>query len=175
MIFTLFRGQSAIERGFSINSATLDNNMLEHSIIAHRIVCDSVFHMLDSDQQGPRGTTAVHKLDISKEMLKYCRSARCQYRTFSEAQKDEGKRNDSMSSDTERSRALLEIERKKAKTVEKEMAVIGHEADLLALKAQKQNKMDLLVQYNLKSKRVAKLNIELAVTRLKIQTLENAE
>ena len=112
MIFTLFHGQSAIERGFSINSATLDNNMLEHTIIARRIVCDSVSHMLDSDQQGHRGTTAVHKLDISKEMLKYYRSAQCQYRTFSEAQKDEEKkkRNDSISSDSERSRALLELE-----------------------------------------------------------------
>ena len=55
------------------------------------------------------------------------------------------------------------------------MAVIGHEADLLALKAQKQHKMDLLVQSNLKRKRVAELNNELAATRLKIQRLENAE
>ena len=75
-------------------------------------------------------------------------------RTFLEAQKDEEKkkRNVAISSDSERNRALLEIERKKAKTVEKEMALIGLEADLLALKAQKQNKMDLLVQSNLKIK-----------------------
>ena len=62
------------------------------------------------------------------------------------------KRNDAISTDSERSRALLQIERKKAKTVEKEIAVIGHEAYLLALKTQKQNKMDLLVQSNLKIK-----------------------
>ena len=54
------------------------------------------------------------------------------------------------------------------------MAVIGHEADLLALKAQKQNEMDLLVQSNLKSKRIAELNSELAATRLQIQRIENA-
>ena len=55
------------------------------------------------------------------------------------------------------------------------MALIGLEADLLALKAQKQNKMVQLVQSNLKRKRVVELNSELAVTRLKIQRLENAE
>ena len=73
MIFTIFNGLASIERGFSVNKEVSDTNMHERTIISHRIVLDSVNNILDG-----RGKE-VHKIDIDKEMMKYCRGAGMRY------------------------------------------------------------------------------------------------
>ena len=68
MMFTLQHSQAFIERGFSINSDTLQPNMIERSIIAQITVYDAVSSKLSSDPK------AVHNIVVTKEMVTLQRS-----------------------------------------------------------------------------------------------------
>lgn len=71
VLFVLSHGQSFTERGFSINKAVLDYNMLEKSLISQRIVYDTI--------QVHEGK--VLKLEITPEMRKCCRLAHQKYKS----------------------------------------------------------------------------------------------
>ena len=63
--------------------------MIERTVVARRIICDSVVSILHS--QGVDDSKAVHKIKIDKEMLRYCCLARIWYRNFLDEQKDQAK------------------------------------------------------------------------------------
>ena len=42
MVFSLFHDQAAIERGFSVNKNCCSVNMIEDTIVAQRIICDTM-------------------------------------------------------------------------------------------------------------------------------------
>ena len=42
IIFMLLHGQAAVERGFSVNSKLLVENLLEKTLVVSRFVCSSV-------------------------------------------------------------------------------------------------------------------------------------
>ena len=85
IVFVLFHGQGFIERGFSINRDLINHNLLERTVVTRRIVCDSVASILLG--KGIKDTKAVENLDITKDMLRYCRLARSRYRNFLDEQK----------------------------------------------------------------------------------------
>ena len=67
----------ALERGFSINKEVLDTNMSEKTIVAQRMICDSVNKELSIE-----GSKDVSKIKIDKEMLRYCSKASSAYRVY---------------------------------------------------------------------------------------------
>ena len=69
-IFTFSHGQSQIERGFSINSELLVENLKEKSICAQRLVSD----FIKSSDKG------IHEIEIDIQLLLSCKSAYSQYK-----------------------------------------------------------------------------------------------
>ena len=173
MIFTMFHGQSLVERGFSVNADTVDTNMREQTLVARRTVYDSVANLLG--QQNINEPKAVAKLDINKDVLKYCRSARNRYRQFLEEKKADEKKKikDGSMNEVVKNKDLLEAEKRKVASFEKNIEKVSGEADLLALKAQKLSKFDLLAESNLKQKRVSELRSDLLTVKAKVQKLES--
>ena len=175
MIFSLFHGQSSVERGFSINADTIDNNMEERTIVARRTVHDAVQSLLHHKSvDDSKGVAHMEKF-IDKEMFKYCRSARNRYRIFLEEKKSSVKNKKGCDSKEvgDRNVALLEAEHNKLDTLEKDINKIENEANDLALKAERQNKLSFVVESNLKRKRVTELKSEATLVRSKILKLEN--
>ena len=172
-MFSLFHGQSAVERGFSVNKETIDNNMLERTIVSRRIICDSVAHTLNQKKMDPK---AVYEMEISPGMLKHSRSARNAYKNLLDSYKDQEKRklkHDSLN-EMLKTRAVLKVEKRKLVSFEKEIEKVSKEADTLAMKAERKTDFDLLTESNQKRKRVHELKNELSAVKAKVQKLEEA-
>ena len=116
MVFCMFHGQAFVERGFSVNSDVIDHNMLESTIVAQRRICDAVGHLLSTE--GVDDPKAVHKLNINKDMLRYCKLARSKYRTFLDEQ-NISKKNDALIEKTREKKTMIEYETKKLRDLEK--------------------------------------------------------
>ena len=71
-IFTLGRGQASIERGFSINSNMLSENMKEISLVSCHIVKDFMVS----------NKLKAHQVEINMEMIKAVLSASLKYKTY---------------------------------------------------------------------------------------------
>ncbi len=76
MLLVLSHGQATVESGFSVNEDMLVENLKEHSLIAQRIVYDSI------KQVG--GALGV---DIDKDMMLKFRSANLAYKHYLDQQK----------------------------------------------------------------------------------------
>ena len=74
LIFTLGHGQASIERGFSINSNMLSENMKEKSLISRRTIKDFMVS----------NKLKAHKVEINNEMIKAVRSASLKYKSYIE-------------------------------------------------------------------------------------------
>lgn len=61
-ICTLQHGQSAIERGFSVNDLMLLENMLQSSLVNRRLVYDAV-----------KNLKSLSDIEIDNKMMKQCR------------------------------------------------------------------------------------------------------
>ena len=68
IIMILSHGQGRVESGFSVNEDSLAHNMKEDTLVANRMVYDGI-----------RNEGGIFKVDINKEMLKFCRTARSAY------------------------------------------------------------------------------------------------
>ena len=149
-MFSLFHGQSAVERGFSVNKETIDNNMLERTIVFHRIICARIIiYALSQKKIDPK---AVYEIEISPGMLKHSRSARNAYRNFLDSYRDQEKRklkHDSLN-EMQKTRAVLEVEKRKLVSFEKEIEKVSKEADTLAMKAERKTDLVLLTESNQK-------------------------
>ena len=66
----LSHGNASVESGFSINGDMLVENQHEESLIAQRIVYDSV-----------KAIGGVHKVELDKKMRQYARGAYSRYQT----------------------------------------------------------------------------------------------
>ena len=73
-IFMLGHGQASIERGFSINSNMLSENMKEISLVSRRIFKN---FMVSKKMK-------AHQVQINVEMIKAGRSASLKYKTYLE-------------------------------------------------------------------------------------------
>ena len=79
IVLTLSHGQSAVERGFSVNKELLVENLGQKSLISQCIVYD---HMTSL-------SIKVHEFAISSDLLKSCRMAHQRYTNELESKKDE--------------------------------------------------------------------------------------
>jgi len=71
-IFTLSHGQASIERGFSINSNMLSENMKEKSLISCRTIKDFMVS----------NKLKAREIEMNNEMIKAFRSASLQYKNY---------------------------------------------------------------------------------------------
>ena len=74
LIFTLGQGQASIERGFSINSNMLSENMKEKLLISRRTIKDFMVS----------NKLKAHEVEINNEMIKAVRSASLKYKSYIE-------------------------------------------------------------------------------------------
>ena len=130
MVFTLFHGQSLAEWGFSVNAEVLDHSSVTEG-------------------------KSVSSFKVTKDLMNYCRSAKNRYSCDLEARKD--KNGGGSVNDAEKNKALLAAECRKVIAFEKNTKKIKDEADVIALKAHRQNKLELGSPSNLKRKRLLDL------------------
>ena len=72
----LSHGQASVERGFSVNKEIATSNLMEHNLIARRVIKDHV-----------QSVGGLKQLLISKELLQSAQNARHQYHAHLESQK----------------------------------------------------------------------------------------
>lgn len=108
LILTLSHGNSTVERGFSVNSECVVENLTEESLIAIRQVYDGVLASGGLDQ-----------LEITKEMVHYARNAHARYSECLK-KKDLEKNEEAKAEKMKRKAAeeKKELEAKKAKIIE---------------------------------------------------------
>ena len=136
LLLTLLHGQSQVERGFSINKDITSTNMGAETLIAFNRVHDGIQSLgLPMEQC------------VTAEMLRQCKFARSHYQFHLDEMKKE-------SGDTyrERKRKVVKEEpeqtEKKKKKLDSTVTVLEREADQLALDAEKQNRMSMLIKSN---------------------------
>ena len=76
LLLFLSHGQASVERGFSVNKEIATSNLMEHYLIAHRVIKDHV-----------QSVGELKQLLISKELLQSAQNARHQYHAYLESQK----------------------------------------------------------------------------------------
>ena len=69
IIFTLYHGNASVERGFSVNKNCINDNLLDESLVARRMVCDTV-----SRACGP------NNVPIAKSLILACKNSNALYR-----------------------------------------------------------------------------------------------
>ena len=107
IIFILFPSNSEVERGFSVNGECLVPNLLEDSLIAQRVVYDSIRHEGDFD---------LKKLQISTSMIQYFKSACSKRNECLKLKKTEEENDESLKRRVRQE--LLSLEVKKQKLIE---------------------------------------------------------
>ena len=83
MIFSLSRGQAAVELGFSINKDIIESNIMEHTMITERMICDGLRQELPKEDGGD-----ASKMILSKEMQTSCHTVRSRYEAYLTEKKD---------------------------------------------------------------------------------------
>ena len=130
MMFTLSHGQAATERGFSINKEVLDTNMSEKTIVAQRMICDSVNKELSIE-----GSKDVSKIKIDKEMLRYCSKASSAYKVYL-SEKRQNEKGSIIEAKKSKIKSEIESEEKKSSNLNKVFDRHVKNADELALRAE---------------------------------------
>ena len=168
MMLVMSHGQSFVERGFSINKDTLEVNMLERTLVAHRMICDGVASSL-SKLEDP---SDISKLKVTDKMISYCRSARQKYRNFLEEQRNKAEKS---KSEAKKSSIRSELVKEKAdqKTLESTIDRLRKEADTLAQRAQDERKFSLIEESNDMRKRCSDHMNQLEERKVKIAKLED--
>ena len=131
MIFSLSHGQTAIERGFSINKEIIGTNMMEHTMIAQRMICDGLRLELPKDCGND-----VSKIILNKEMITSCHRARSRYEAYLTEKRDNLKKS-GLEAEKLKIKEELQVERKRVVNLEKSYIRHSKITDELALKAEK--------------------------------------
>ena len=116
VLFTLSHGQADVERGFSLNSGSLKDNIKDESVVSKRIVKD---HMLSHGLQ-------PYTINITKEMRESCLKASSRYRDHLEEVKKEKEKT---AKDSAKEIITLEIEE-----TEKNISNLKSSVDILDAK-----------------------------------------
>ena len=137
LIFCMFHGQSAVERGFSSNDEFSVPNQLESSLIALRMVHD---HMRAKD-------AAPHDIQISKDLRKSVGKSRQRYHEYLEQHKNEKKLNEKDLKRKVVGEEINEIEKKK-RFLATNIEDLRKDADEYAFNAAKKQDFQLLGRSN---------------------------
>ena len=158
MVLSLSHGQAAVERGFSINKDICDVNMIQNSIIAHRIICDAVREDASS-------------CIITNEMLRYHRAARMKYDHYLAEERMQAAKSEKQL-EAEKLKEEMCAEKKMHPKWEAAAQRLRQEADSLAERAEKERKLTLLTDSNETRKRARQYEQLLEESRTKIKKIE---
>ncbi|GBO29646.1 hypothetical protein AVEN_212602-1 [Araneus ventricosus] len=108
MIMILSHGNSNVERGFSINKECLWENMKEQTLIARRIVYDSI-----------QANGGINNFEVSKQLILSVRNSRGNYEEYKEKKlKEEKELRENLKRKREAENQLKELKAKKLKILE---------------------------------------------------------
>lgn len=167
MVFTFSHGQAAVERGFSVNKDVLENNMLENTIVAQRMICDSVRLELAREN-----CVEICKLNINQEMMRFCSRAKSTYTSYL-AEKKETLRKTATETKKDNIKKELEVEKKLKIKWMNSCERYRKKADELALRAEKEKKMSLVAESNASRKRALEFQEHSEEANTKIMKLES--
>lgn len=157
-LLTLFHGQAAVERGYSVNEDMLVENLKERTLVALRLVQDAM---------------AGHAKDepLPKDLIQHCKAARKRYVQYLE---DEKKKQDQTANEKKRKDLHHEMTYVKAKQqrIMQSIETMQKEADETAVRAENKQDFTLLSKSNGYRKSVTEKREELAALA---KTLENLQ
>ena len=137
IIFVLSHGQSAVERGFSINKELLVENLQEKSLVSQRMVYDHT----------SSNKINIHEYELPSDLLKSCKLSNRRYNAALEETKEQEK-----IGTVARKRKLIDediqVAGKKKDEVTKCIEVLKTDADKLSIEAEERTNLDLLTKAN---------------------------
>ena len=136
IIFCMFHGESAVERGFNTNADVVADNQSDHSLMALRMMHDH----LRSYEVGP------HDIKINKELCQSVGKSRQRYQEFLEEQKKQKKQTEKDLNRKIVGEEIKDIQKKRFLTATIEDLI--KDADKYALDAAKKKDFQLLEQSN---------------------------
>lgn len=141
-LLLLSHGQASVERGFSVNKDVLACNMSKKTLVAQRMVTDSV-----RSELGPGNSLNVWDVKLTKSMLASCKAARMRYSLY---QEEQAKQKNTTEQLGKKHKLLEKIEASKSKKTRLESTLkrLIQEADDLAVKAQVEGDLSLLASSN---------------------------
>lgn len=178
MMLILSHGQSAVERGFSINKDMLTPNLAKESLVSYRTVYDGAKREIDrkNSEAAAETKTEAKKLDVSKvtvtkKMLSDCRAARSRYQQYL----DDAKKLEALEKENERKTEIekeLSNLRKNKRKLESSIVTMQKDADDIALEAEKKRKIELLSKSNAFRAKATDMKKDLTVLDAKISSLQ---
>ena len=160
LVFTLSHGQSAVERGFSVNKELLVENLEKESLISQRMVYD---HMTATGLK-------VNEFTISKDLLKSCKLAHSRYTAALQANKN------ALVSEEKNLKRKLKMEeianvKEKKKVVESCIETLQIDIEKYSIAAEEKGDLSLLTKANsfratVKEKKELILNLDMALKNL---------
>lgn len=153
MVFILFHGQVAVERGFSVNKEILVENMQKRSLISQRIVCDQLGCYRSN----------LEDYKIPRELLLRCKSAWRKYDDFLKEEKEK-----KVVSEGQRKRKLIceEIDEIKKKKQDLRKCIKSLEDDITKYSIEAEEKADLVFLTKANSFRKTKMEKEKTIIAL---------
>ena len=133
-------------------------------------VCDAINSLLENEGEG-KDSKAVHKIKVSREMLKYCRDARMKYDRYLDEAKVSERNTEELAEQKSLNDEVLG-EKKKLANCERSIKRLITEADKLSCRAEKEVNLSLLKDSNINRKRAAELGNNAEESRSKIRKME---
>lgn len=136
ILLVMSNGQASVERGFSVNKQVMVGNMKDDSIVAQRVVVDSI-----------RVAGGLEKVTITKELQMSASSARQRYVAYLD---DKRKEKESKSKADKRKSLADELQelKQKRKRPESDIKHLDQSADELAEKAEVTRNMTFIIKSN---------------------------
>ncbi|XP_060759984.1 uncharacterized protein LOC132870362 isoform X1 [Neoarius graeffei] len=135
ILLIMSHGQASVERGFSVNKQVMVENMKAESVIAQRVIADSI-----------RAAGGLEKI-ITKELQMSASSARQSYLAYLDDQRKENKSKTKASKKRSLANELKELKQKKIR-LESDIQQLEKSADELAMKAEATRSIGFVVQSN---------------------------
>lgn len=136
IVLILSHGQASVERGFSVNKKIEVENMKNETVVAQRLICDSV-----------KVAGGILNVDITKSFRVSCSHARQRYELYLEQE-----RLDKKTAEQQRKRKsdleCLEELRNKRKRIDADISSLRKTADEYAEKAEESGNLTLLAKSN---------------------------
>jgi outer membrane murein-binding lipoprotein Lpp len=159
-LLLLSHGQATIERSFSVNKGVSVDNLSEHKLIARRMVKDHLNHVGGLDG-----------IIVSKELLDAVQASHARYQAYLEAKRVENAKNEKSKKRKQVELDVADLRAKKAR-LDTDVKVLLEEAEVLADKAEKCRKHDLIVKSNSHRRSAKQKGVEITELEKKIGEME---
>ena len=137
IIFVLSHGQSAVERGFSINKELLVENLQEKSLVSQRMVYDHI----------STNKINIHEYELPSDVLKSYKLSNRRYN----ADLEETKKQEKIGTVARKRKLIdedIQVAKKKKDEVTKCIEVLKTDADKLSIEAEERANLDLRTKAN---------------------------